>query len=246
MRSNRSCLSIKSLSTCVRKPSKNSSKLLLSWIAFVLLCCPSSCHIVQDPYEDLSLQTWDFFLLSEEDIIYYFILIKQSTADTPKKMSPTNPNLLSASASQSKTSHTPAALSSKGQLPILAFLASVHPLQHSSADDSTPAVWDIPPHLSKPKEINAFKKKKEIKFLYMYNLNSHKHKFKERYSTIIMSFHRLLATDQTNVFQAYGCIMIETMIEQWNSAQVLSWDKGVVWEEQKDCFLRSFHMISVR
>lgn len=25
---------------------------------------------------------------------------------------------------------------------------------------STPAVWDIPPHLSKPKEINAFKKKK--------------------------------------------------------------------------------------
>lgn len=65
-----------------------------NWIAYVLLCCPSSCHVVQDPREDLSLQTWDFFQLSEEGIIYFFLI--SSLQQTPKTMSSTNPNLLSA------------------------------------------------------------------------------------------------------------------------------------------------------
>lgn len=42
-----------------------------------------------------------------------------------------------------------------------------------------------------------------------------KHEFKEGYSVIKISFHsRLLAIDQASIFQALGCIMGETMVEQ--------------------------------
>lgn len=45
-----------------------------------------------------------------------------------------------------------------------------------------------------------------------------KHKFKEGYNVIKISFHsRLLAIDQASIFQALGCIMGETMVEQGNS-----------------------------
>lgn len=223
MRSKRPCLSIKSLSTCVRKPSKHFRKFLDWWCPAVLsfqLSCDSRPTWGPGPANMRLLpDTWrrHHLLLHPDQTVY---------SRHPKQCHPLIPTCfhLAHHPSRSKTSHIPAFSHPKGNSPSLPALPKEPVLIHCS----TPATWDIPPHLSKPKETYAFKKK-EIKFLYMYNLSSHKHKFKERYSMIIMSFHRLLATDQTSVFQAYGCIMIETIIEQWNSAQKRLFPDIKVW-----------------
>lgn len=137
-----------------------------SWIAYVLLCCPYSCHILQDACEDLSLQTWDFFQLSEEGITYYFILIKQSTQNknvkqTSKTMSfHYSQPALSWSIIHSKAKfHTSLLLSHpKGNSPSLPSWSVLK--EPVLIYCSTPAMWDIPPHLFKPKETYAFKKRK--------------------------------------------------------------------------------------